>query len=120
MALTPEQQAIYDEAMRAPKRDEVREWAAWHEERAAARERETRRRRRIEHERRTSAADDWDRWAEAHVQRGIDAYREALLEAVGQVVGELREEFDEKLFALRRELTGKSGVVDMSERRRRP
>jgi hypothetical protein len=120
MPLTPEQQAIYDEAMRAPKRDEVREWAAWHEERAAARERETRRRQRAEA--RTARAmvetadADWNAWAEAHVRRGIDDYREVLLQAVGEVLGELREEFDEKLSALRRELSGK--VVDMSERRR--
>jgi hypothetical protein len=124
MALTPEQQAIYDEAMRVKPRDELEEWREFHAERDKARERETRRRQRIERETRTTSedADDWNRWAEAHVRRGIDEYREVLLQAVGEVLGEvrqqLREEFDEKLSALRRELSGKSAVVDMSERRR--
>jgi protein required for attachment to host cells len=122
MPLNEEQQRIFDEAMRVKPRDELAEWRAYHDEKDAARERETRRRQRAEA--RTARAmvetadADWNAWAATHVQRGIDAYHEMMIAAVGEVLGELREEFDEKLSALRRELTGKSAVVDMSERRR--
>jgi hypothetical protein len=122
MPLTPEQQAIYDEVMRVKPRDELKEWREYHDERDRARERETRRRQRVERETRMAAAADWDCWAEAHVQRGIDAYHELMIAMVGEALGtiraELEDKFDEKLSALRRELTGKSAVVDMSERRR--
>jgi hypothetical protein len=122
MALNEEQRRIFDEVMRTKPRDELKEWREYHDERDRARERETRRRQRVERETRMAAADDWDGWAAAHVQRGIDAYHELMIAMVGEALGtiraELEDKFDEKLSALRRELTGKTGgVVDMSRRR---
>jgi hypothetical protein len=121
MALTPEQQAIFDEVMRVKPRDELKEWRAYHAERDRAKAAETKRRhmreramtREQETAERASCDRDWNSW----LQAGLDRTREEVVQLISDIMTEVvaheRAETDKKITKAVKEALAKQAAVEL-------
>jgi macrodomain Ter protein organizer (MatP/YcbG family) len=105
MPLTPEQQAVYDEAMRVKPRDELTEWREYHAERDRATAAETRRRhmrerammREQETTERASSDRDWNSWLQAGLEHTRDEVVQLISDILTEVIAHERAETDKKI-----------------------
>jgi hypothetical protein len=126
MPLTPEQQAIYDEAMRVKPRDQLEEWREFHAEADRAKAAETKRRhmreramiREQETAERASSDRDWNAW----LQAGLDRTREEVVQLISDIMTEVvaheRAETDKKIAkAVKQALAKQAAAISGAELR---